>query len=333
MGILNQEVFVELCTNNQSFRGELSSAMGLDWYSNAPMAVMLRGGGEVNREAALEVYAYAKNYLMQAGYYDYKAIRPWEWDNSSLDKLDPQQAWWGFEFETGYQTQEDRAAVIEFTWDNFDNVCFDAEGEGGWYSEITFGPAERSKFLDGSADAFKFMQHLNDNQRRVNNTGYYMVGTHLNLSVPWARESYTRNEQIAEVLNNTLHMIPTGRQEYFGRKTIYGGAFSRDSYIELKLFRTTYSMEQFQKYLKSADALTRIAVAAENLPDISRHVYCSNFEELWDNPSAVPLFVVNRDLSPSPWESYVSGPEFNQDDPSYMYDDEDDYYDDSEENW
>lgn len=324
MGILNQEVFVELCSNDESFRAELSSAMGLGYYNRREMAQTLQQGN-INREAALEVYAYAREYLVSNGFYDYKALRPWDWDRNALTSLDPNQAWWGFEFETGYESEEDRATMIRFAWDAFDGMCFDAEGEGGVYSEVTFSPAERSKFLDGTADAFKFMQYLNDNPQLVNNTGYSMVGTHLNLSVPWARNNPTKNRDLEYLLNNTLHKIPFGRYTYFGRETLYGGAFDQGTYVELKLFRTTYSMEQFQRYIKSADALTRIALAAESLEGSLLYTYCSNFAELWNNPEAVPVFETDTSLLTSNWDQYVSGSEF-------CYEDED-LYDDEEENW
>lgn len=218
-----------------------------------------------DRDSALRVFGLIKDYVRQYGALPGKYLRPWEIDPDIYASLDRKQAWWGFEFETGYVSKEARTAVIDYCWDNFNNVCFDTEGEGDWAVEITFAPEEKSKYESGEAQAIKFMQYLTNNPL-VNNTKAVNVGTHINLSSPKLNAGNMR--WAAWGLGRSVAALPVQMQdkantrEYmFGRRQLYGGFFTQQAdtsvWIEGKVFRTTYDIEQFKRYLKVCDGLTR----------------------------------------------------------------------------
>lgn len=218
-----------------------------------------------DRDSALQVFGLIKDYVKRYGALPGKYLRPWEIDPDIYTSLDRNQAWWGFEFETGYVSEEARAEVIDYCWDNFTNVCFDTEGEGEWAVEITFAPEEKSKYESGEAQAIKFVQYLTNNPL-VNNTKAANVGTHINLSSP--KLTAGNMEWAAWGLSRSVAALPVQMQnkantrEYmFGRQQLYGGFFEQSVngsvWIEGKVFRTTYDIEQFKRYLKVCDGLTR----------------------------------------------------------------------------
>lgn len=328
MGMINQEKFVELCLRpDATLWEELFNMTGGHWAYGGVGAV--QRPMMVNREAALAAYEQAKEYLLAKGYFAGKLGRPWDLVDPTAS-LDRSQAWWGFEFETGYVSKEALQEALSYTWDNFDNVAYDSEGEGEYYSEITFGPAERSKFLDGTADAFRFMEFL-DKFSGTNDTGETMVGTHLNISSPLL-DTPVKVSRAALLINDTLHKLPPIRSELFGRSNLYAGAFSHGNYVECKLFRTTYNLFTFKKYLRVADALTKVAELV-GTAELSTQHYVSNFQELVDGTAVTPeLAVSTTNLTGSSFVEYISGSEFSyedDDDDDYGYD----YSDDDEEDY
>lgn len=286
MGIINQEVFVE-----QFVAGKLSamchSAIGNNESENVDWSVTNRQpwwSAPLNRAAALECYAAIRDYVRTRGYYGGKTLRPWEIDPGLYDRLDRSEPWWGFEFETGYRSNQARGHVVAHTWDNWDNMCFDAEGEGSAAVEITFAPQERSKFFDGTASALQFMQYLCANGNLTEKTSEEGVGTHLNVSVPGLTSTNVSN--VTNSMNMTLAAMPLEldgigdlRLHLFGRRRLYGGFFAQNRgggavWLEGKLFRTTYEIETFNRYLKSCEALTKCLqalITTETDADIAWH--------------------------------------------------------------
>jgi hypothetical protein len=223
----------------------------------------------VNRADGERVYDLMREFIVTNGYLGGKYLRPWDIDRDLYSRLNREEAWWGFEFETGYKTQADRRAVLEEVWDTLDNTCFDSEGEGRAAVEVTFAPEEVSKYLNGSAQALKFMDILDRNKGRVYNGATENVGTHINISHPkltpknltWACYCMAR----------TLAAIPisleggrNSRMTMFGRRNLYGGFFAQRGgddgesvWLEGKLFRTVYTRKEFEAYLKVCDALSK----------------------------------------------------------------------------
>lgn len=273
MGIINQEVFVEQYVRNDSLRRMCSGAIG----ASEPESVDLTNrdrrpwwNAPLNRESALECFAAIRDYVRARGYYSGKALRPWEIDPGLYSRLDRSEPWWGFEFETGYRSPQARGAVVTHVWDTWDNMCFDAEGEGSAAVEITFAPQERSKFSDGTASALQFMQFLGSSAHLTERGGSNSVGTHLNVSVPGMDS--TNVSVMCDAMNMTLGALPVEldgmgnlRLHLFGRASLYGGFFSQNqgnsAWLEGKLFRTTYDMPTFNRYIQSCDALTRCLTA------------------------------------------------------------------------
>lgn len=256
------------------------------------LADQLRNNIAVNREDAETAYDQIRQYIRRVGYLPGKYLRSWDIDTTIYTKLDRTQPWWGFEFETGYRSQEARAEVIDHVWDTWDNVVFDSEGEDVAV-EITFAPQEMQKYLDGTADAFKFVEYLTGN-RLVSNTGNSNVGTHINLSHP----AITR-ENVANVgysLARSIAALPVmckidgkdadTRRHMFGRADLYGGFFAQRTetavWIEGKLFRTAYDVEVFKRYVKVCECLTKLAELFSTLkPEGIKYPYVDNLLEMY----------------------------------------------------
>lgn len=224
-------------------------------------------------EEAAVVLQQIKDRLLRNGSLG-KYGRPWDLDPKFIERLDPEQVWWGFEFETGYRTKEDQKEVLSHTWDTWEGVAFDSEGEGHWATEITFPPQEMSKYEDGTADAMQFMKYLTDNKDKTYLSGEVYVGTHFNLRIPSINMSDCG--RLSRGLSKTLMTMGQRDsfrfEEMFGRRDMYGFFCNRGGdehpYLEGKLFRTTYDWEEFQQYIDVCKFLTRMALLLkENLPD------------------------------------------------------------------
>ena len=269
-----------------------------------------------------------RTYLCRTGYVPGKMFRPWEIDADLYSSLDQDDAWMGWEFETGWRSADARLAVVTHIHDTWDNMCFDYEGEGSNPVEITFAPANESSFDDGTAPAFQFMQYVNTNQQLIEKTGYSHVGTHLNFSTPAIRADGGRSsnrsifaQKVADVINNSIHKLPQGdhRHRYFGRNNIYGGAYLRSDpasttfWIECKLFRTAYTLEEFRNYMRTGKALIRIAKYLEDAANVTVRMFVSNLEGVIERGEEPILEDGGRYMSGSADGSYVSGGDYGYD--------------------
>lgn len=323
MGAMRENLWVELATNSehrqhkQFVEDVKNSLFQVDYPeyhrlidertrrgARGPVVVPRVGAWDftVDREAALRAYNEVKEVAKRQGYLHTKGIRPYVYD--SFDHLDRSEVWWGFEFETGYGTKAERDQAIEFAWNVAnDGVTFDGEGEGNYRSEITFSPAEQSKFVDGTAPATQFMRYIAANQLGQNNGGTY-IGTHFNLSVP----RVDSHSVISRVLNNSMHHLPTAsvRQRLFGRSQIYAGCINHDQWIECKIFRTTYNAETWERYVRVCQAMSKIAVAARDFPNANESTTCTNLEAMVEDPSLAPVLQNVRGYYGSDSGAYVS---------------------------
>lgn len=317
MGIINQERLLEIAENGSEpsrsyLAGELLAALGVynngygAWrgHDNNTVAEVRRviahpsPGLRVNRESALALYEQLKARTVRVGFFGGKNMRPWQIDDQLFDSLDNTQPWWGFEFECGFRTSEQRSEVINHVWDTWDGVTFDGEGEGNYMSEITFVPSELSTYNDGTAPALQFMQYISNN-RFGQRSNIPHVGTHLNFSLPEFRDPARPRptNRVVRALNTTLAMIPVTdqsgtnlRNRLFGRANLYGGFYDHSNYIEGKLFRTTYEIDQFRNYLNTSQVITKCAQALVQLPVRAadqRH-YIANFVAMCDDETVSP---------------------------------------------
>lgn len=218
----------------------------------------------------------------------HKGSRPWDFSPRTMEHLNRAEPWWGFEFETGWANQAARAEALAFTYDNFDGVMYDSEGEGAMAVEITFMPAERSKYLDGTADACRFMQWVDDHRQLTYKSNNANVGTHLNMSHPGIANQ-VKQEQITRLLNRTIMMtqkVNGQRAEMFGRETVYGGFYSQTAagnvWTEFKGFRTPYTMEQFKKFLQVSEALQQVVELGLRRNELARSGSTMAVSNLYD---------------------------------------------------
>lgn len=264
MGFLNPERFIELMQDKKvqgNLRTEIQAAI-----NGGQGALWMHRN---DRETLMRCYNQIKDYIIDHGWVNGKRLRPWFIDPQWDAGLDRNEVWWGMEFETGYKSFLDRSTAIDHVWENYHGTCFDSEGEGAAAVEITFSPCEQSKFQDGTAPADSFMRWLSANRVLTQKTAADAIGTHINISAPGLTPD--NNTKIHKAMTFTLARIPREikgvgnvRQFMFGRANLYGGWHGHNngtaSWLEGKLFRTTYDYEQFRRYVKTCNAFSTALV-------------------------------------------------------------------------
>ena len=307
-----------------------------------------------DRESALQVYEDIKEHIKARGMLEAKELRPWQIDPEVYGSLDPNVPWLGFEFETGWKDTKARADAIEHCWNTWDNVVFDSEGEGGAPVEITFAPAELSKYEDGTADAYQFVEFLNGNKNTSKGTNM-MVGTHVNISLPFMRgfsvgggRDYIKMGKLGVMMGRTIGTLGPqnsvegneNRRKYFGRERLYAGAYPGDgmTWMEFKVFRTTYDLEQFKTYLATSKALVRCLQALyDNSDNFTKkgwsQYYVSNFKEMIDDESVEPVLEKEEDRFSVDFNGRPVPTFLNYYDDEDDYDDDDDYEDEEDDDW
>lgn len=315
MGIVTQDYIVDRLLSDdaevqrQMFR-DVKQATGTlgnyvprgsrSWYDDLNIP-------SIDVDAARAMYDELKEYVLRRGSLIGKCFRPYLCTNVNDMGLDPSQPWWGFEFETGYSSPDAMREALGHCWDSYDNVTFDSEGEGNYYSEVTFAPANMSDFLDSTAPARKYMNYLSDNNALTYNSGAAFVGTHINISVPSMRNTtgndtviYTKLRSVQSALNYSVgYMDYPQLDQIFGRAPLYGGFFlnSDDTgnyWFEGKVFRTTYEEKVFDGYVKAAEGITK---AIQYLLDNKGVPFISNMFELLADPTVTIVPGTNEEMS------------------------------------
>lgn len=290
------------------------------------------------------------------GFYG-KHIRRWNFVPSSIQQLDASQPWLGFEWETSHRSEKHRKEFITHIWDNVLGCSFDPEGSG-YGTEVTLPPQELSVYEAGEDDFTKMIadtEHLTN--RGLGREPYN--GTHLNFSLPEFRSGISGNLSVSfcvEVLNNSLAMLDDDqRVALFSRSPIYGGAFAQETYIEMKVFRSTYSADQFRQYVRRAiniikfcqklldvrgtfdEAYRETGRAYDTIARwrVIGRLWCSNFFEVVEH-GAEPVFTTGANLGspmdgdtvvlPQEDTEYWAGADYN-----FNVFADDDYYDDYDE--
>lgn len=195
------------------------------------------------------------------GYFPvWKALRPWRIVDLTAG-LGPDKAWIGWEVETSWDTSQDRGNVIKSFFDSYKHVAVDEEGQGsgGYGLEMTWSPAN-----DGRQEGqhpLLFVAEIAKTNNALEHNPSDMVGTHINISTPSLRKlSNDGLHEVANALNLALHEIVSTPvcEEIFGRYELYGGFFARNSYLEGKLFNTTYDDQQARHYIYVGDGLAKV---------------------------------------------------------------------------
>lgn len=260
----------------------------------------------IDVEAAHVMYDELKEFVLRRGSLFGKCFRPYLCTDVNDMGLDPAQPWWGFEFETGYSSEDAMREALGHCWDSYDNVTFDSEGEGEYYSEVTFAPANMSDFLDSTAPARRYMNYLSDNSSLTYNSGKAFVGTHINISVPSMRntmDSTTIYSQLCDVrraLNYSVgYMGYPELKQIFGRAPLYGGFFLNTDdkgnyWFEGKVFRTTYEEKVFDGYVKASEGITK---AIQYLVDNRDVPFISNMFDLLVDPTVTIVPGTKEEMS------------------------------------
>lgn len=267
MPLIPEKLFNEEWVANANFRNQMSRWTGLYNYYDPDHVPP-----KADLASAKKALAKLRSVLVVNQRQMHKALRPWDLTPRAMEHLDRAEPWWGFEFETGWVSAAARGEALAFTFDKLDGAMYDGEGEGGYPVEITFLPEERSKYLNGTSTAHKFIQWMNDNPKLVQFTGHNNVGTHLNMSHPGITD-YGTVVELTKFLNRTLMYtvkVNGQRKEMFGRESIYAGFFAQDAggnvWTEFKGFRTAYTMAEFERYIKTSEALQKCVEVFVNAP-------------------------------------------------------------------
>ncbi len=185
-----------------------------------------------------------------------KQDRPWRIVDMDK-KLDGDKPWIGFEFETGFDKQDDYAKVINFLW-GLDHVALDREGTGKFPVEIAFPPMELDKALDESL-LERTLQFIEDNGivPALNPTTYTKrdVGCHMGISTKKSRAAgVDKSYELAQKLSKVLESLTNEQcDELYGRHALHWGtANSRGTYIELKMCKAIPHIERVRGYARLA---------------------------------------------------------------------------------
>lgn len=241
-------------------------------------------GTQVNLSSPKEIRATLKRALTTYGEdilrgYRQKGVRPWNLVNVSATN-DPQQMWIGIEWETGFCSQREYQAVVQWMWENHHNWALDNEGVGPWLGEFTFPPCNLSTFANGNSMMDKMRAFMAENniivpsrRDQIDFTGHswgpsdYSInvrngsGMHVNLSHPLMRDNQRNARKINRwftaaftyVMDRAASNVKTA---LFGRDP-YGWNYFRHGtnpdtgvqtyWMEFKLFHTPATDEDIAK--------------------------------------------------------------------------------------
>jgi hypothetical protein len=201
-----------------------------------------------------------------------KGNRPWELVALG-EKLDPAQAWLGFEYEMGLNTAEDYRALVTYIWHEHNHVAIDREGIGAHSLEITFPPQNAEQFAQGTAGIQYLLRWMEERGIRTIDHEGRNIGQHVNISTPRIRANPAKAVAISRLINHSLWaMAPARLAELFGR-TPYGLSRPRVSngqtYFEFKVFDATQNQETFAGYVKVSRRLAMMIddLAGRDLPE------------------------------------------------------------------
>ena len=184
-----------------------------------------------------------------------KHDRPWQIVDFKK-KLDNEQPWIGFEFETGFDDKEEYQQFIHWLWKQ-DYVAIDREGSGNYPVECAFPPQTLADVEQNGHLLQRAVEFINEKQLTAagNCTTFTKrdIGIHAGISSAKFRAMgvYAKSaviERMAAVLNSLNH---DERMELYGRTALHWGtASNRSTYVELKMFKSTTNVEQIKGYIK-----------------------------------------------------------------------------------
>lgn len=229
--------------------------------------------------------------IAQGNMLEWKALRPWVVCDVTAN-LDPEQPWIGWEIETGWNTHEDRYAVVSLFNERYMYSCTDNEGHGSYPIELTFSPQTPAYYTSRGTPVHPLLFVANHKERADEHRPGNMVGTHINFSTPAFRAGdELLRRRVEGALNNSLVLL-TGPQkkELFGRSELYAGCFLRgdnDSesgtgvcWIEGKLFNSTYDTAVAKGYIEVGNRMCAVMEQLAQLGGALGTVAVTNFYDM-----------------------------------------------------
>jgi hypothetical protein len=166
--------------------------------------------------------------------------------------------------------------------------------------EITFIPSNQSDFTNKTAAAYKFTQWMSENRKLTYNGGNNNIGCHWNVSSPGIRANLRDAEKVCHFLNRSLLNLTAvngQRAHLFGRESLYGGFYLQHSnnganiWLEMKGFRTTYDIQQFDNYMAACTAMQKAIdyFFAHKDACINQRLACTNLYDVAFNGAEVQV--------------------------------------------
>lgn len=220
--------------------------------------VLENGRRFLNYDGAVDLLQYCERQIKQEGRIFSKSNRPWYIIDLST-KLDPNEAWIGFEFETGFQNEAARRDVMSWVWDNTMHSCMDYEGAGNYPVEITFAPDTERAYTERTSDLHRLYAYIT--QRNYALVPYQYAGTHANISIPGMRKAATWKQDFVSGAINAIIQSGINRDRAFGRNP-YGWGTRMDGagHMEFKLFMSATNVAQFDHYVRVSIAIKNTMV-------------------------------------------------------------------------
>ena len=194
---------------------------------------------------------------------DCKEHRPWEIVDFS-EKLDADDTWIGFEFETGFDSKKEYQTFIRWLWDQ-PYVAIDREGTGDYPVEVAFPPqtlADIAKNGHLLTHCLGFI-HKKELTPALNPTTFTCrdVGIHAGISTAkWRDADYNAQSKAVRKLADILYQL-TDKQmdELYGRHELHWEtAHNRYTYVELKMFRAIPELERVNGYIDVTIRCTKL---------------------------------------------------------------------------
>lgn len=208
-------------------------------------------------DGAVGLLEYCERQIKENGTIFHKSNRPWQLLDLSK-KLDPTKTWVGFEFETGFETEQALRDVMGWVWDNTMHSVMDREGGNRYPVEITFAPDYMENYLEGKSDMHRLYAYIASKNYQLTPSQY--SGTHANISVPSfrSRDNRWKMTYVRHILNSILQSGYIDRRTAFGREP-YGWCYQADTgvHLEFKLFLSGENVEAFNRHVRTTHAIVQ----------------------------------------------------------------------------
>lgn len=194
---------------------------------------------------------------------DCKQNRPWCIVDFTK-KLDANDTWIGFEFETGFDSKEDYHAFIHWLWAQ-KYVAIDREGTGDYPVEVAFPPQTLTDIKENGHLLAHCLEFISEKQLTpaLNPTTFTCrdVGIHAGISTAkWRAADYNAKSKSSRKLAAMLYQLSAKQMdELYGRHELHWEtAHNRNTYVELKMFRAIPKLERVNGYIDVTIRCTKL---------------------------------------------------------------------------